>query len=118
MQKEALVHFACVLLALQFLVNLSRFQNRPALVDFGLCLQFFMPIFIRASSIDSNHLSLSAPTCQVPSGLNGVSFLHSKEVSQPPQSSYLVRFDYELYVVNCKGYKVHCHIFLSQYHYR
>ena len=38
-------------------------------------LQFFTPKFLRASSIDSRHLHLGFPTCQVPCGLCRVSFL-------------------------------------------
>jgi hypothetical protein len=38
-------------------------------------LQFLTPKFLRASSIDSRHLHLGFPTCQVPCGLCRVSFL-------------------------------------------
>ena len=57
-------------------------------------LQFLTPIFFRSSSADSNHLSLGSAFYFKNSKLSArIQSLHSKEVSQPPQSSYFYHVD-------------------------
>jgi len=71
-----------------------------------LHFQFLTPIFFRSSSTDSNRLNSGFPTRRVPSGFKNskvsarIQLLHSQEVSQPPQSSYLYHFNYILFILD------------------
>jgi hypothetical protein len=99
-----------LLLALQFLVDLSLFQNCPPLFSIPLLLSPFphahvpqiFPIWLNPPKVRFSYTS--SAFCFKNSKLSTrIQFLHSKEVSQPPKSSYLDHSDYAPPISGVRG---------------